>query len=132
MTITPPVRNVSIHDINLVLLRKKEHLSSRITGCTFTPNGKFIFAAYGKKGLYILSEDWTSHNIDVELPAISNAYDLTCIDDTKLAISTGTSQQISIINIASKKTETIINTSNWCYGITYNEGVISRPHYYYP
>ena len=44
MTITPPVRNVSIHDINLVLLRKKDSLSSQITGCTITPNGKFIFA----------------------------------------------------------------------------------------
>jgi hypothetical protein len=44
MTFTPPVRNVSIHDINLVLLRKKDSLSSQITGCTITPNGKFIFA----------------------------------------------------------------------------------------
>jgi hypothetical protein len=43
MNITPPVRNVSIQDINLVLLRKKERLSSKITGCTITPNGKFIF-----------------------------------------------------------------------------------------
>jgi hypothetical protein len=31
INITPPVRNVSIQDINLVLLRKKERLSSTIT-----------------------------------------------------------------------------------------------------
>ena len=122
MNITPPVRNVSIHDINLVLLRKKERLCDLITGCTITPNGKFIFADYGKKGLHILNEDWTSDNLDVELPSISNAYDVTCIDDTRLGISTGMSQQISIINIASKKTETIIITSDLCYGITQNEG----------
>jgi hypothetical protein len=47
---------------------------------------------------------------------------VTCIDDTRLVISTGRHQQISIINITSKKIETIINTSSWCYGITYNEG----------
>ena len=122
MNIAPPVRNVSIHDINLVLLRKKEHLSSRITGCTITPNGNFIFADYYKKGLHILNEDWTTDNLDVELPAIPKAYDVTCIDDTRLVISTGMEQQISIINITSKKTEKIIKTSDWCYGITQNEG----------
>jgi hypothetical protein len=31
MTFTPPVRNVSIHDINLVLLRKKERLCDNIS-----------------------------------------------------------------------------------------------------
>ena len=67
----------------------------------------------------------TSDNLDIELPTISNAYDVTCIDDTKLVISTGSNQQINIINIASKKTENIINTSNGCYGITQNEGSLS-------
>jgi hypothetical protein len=56
MTFTPPV--------NLVLLRKKEHLCSEITGCTITPNGKFIFADYDTKGLHILKEDCDfSHEI---------------------------------------------------------------------
>ena len=77
MTFTPPVRNVSIHDINLVLLRKKERLCVNITGCTFTPNGKFIFADYGTKGLHILNEDWTSDNLDTKLPVIRYAYDVT-------------------------------------------------------
>ena len=119
---TAPVRNVSIHDINLVLLQKKERLYNTIRGCAITPNGKFLFADYDTKGLHILNEDWTTDNLDVELPAISKAFDVTCIDDTRLAISTGKLQQISILNIASKKIEKIINTSNWCYGITQNEG----------
>jgi len=120
MTITPPVRNVSIYDINLVLLRKKERLCVQITGCTITPNGKFIFTDVGTKGLHILTEDWTSDNLDTKLPAIRNAYDVTCIDDTMLAISTGIHHQISILNIASKKIEKIISTSDGCYGITQN------------
>jgi hypothetical protein len=122
MTITPPVRNVSIHDINIVLLRKKERICSKIIGCTFTPNGKFIFADYGTKGLHILIEDWTSDNLDTKLPAIRNAFDVTCIGDTRLAISTGIHRHISILNIASKKIEKIINTSDCCFGITQNEG----------
>ena len=122
MTITPPVRNVSIHDINLLLLRTKERLCNQITGCTITPNGKFIFADWGIKGLHILNEDWTSDNLDIKIPAIRDSYDVTCIGDTRLAISTGRFQQISILNIASKKIEKIINTSDWCYGITQNEG----------
>ena len=122
MTITPPVRNVSIHDINLLLLRTKERLCNQITGCTITPNGKFIFADWVIKGLHILNEDWTSDNLDIKLPAIRDSYDVTCIGDTRLAISTGRFQQIIILNIASKKIEKIINTSDWCYGITQNEG----------
>jgi len=122
MAIIPPVRNVSIHDINMVLLRKKERLCSQITGCTITPNGKFIFADFTTKGLHILNEDWTSDNLDTKLPAIQYAFDVTCIDDTRLAISDGDHHQISILNIASKKIEKILNTSHWCYGITQNEG----------
>ena len=122
MTITPPVKNVSIHDINLVLLRKKERLCNQITGCTITPNGKFICADYGTKGLHILNEDWTSDNLDTKLPAIKYAFDVTCIDDTRLAISNGDHHQINILSIASKKIEKIINTSYWCYGIAQNEG----------
>jgi hypothetical protein len=122
MTFTPPVRNVSIHDINLVLLRKKERLCSKITGCIITPNGKFIFADFSKNGLLILNEDWTSDNLDTKLPVIHYAYDVTCIDDTRLAISTGTSQEINILNIASKQIEKIIKTSGGCFGITQNEG----------
>ena len=122
MTITPPVRNVSIHDINLVLLRKKDSLGDNITGCTITPIGKFIFANYGMKGIHILNADWTSDNLDTKLPAIRNPYDVTCIDDTRLVVSTGMYHQISIINIASKKTEKIINTSIGCYGIAQNDG----------
>ena len=122
MTFTPPVRNVSINDINLVLLRKKKRLCKQITGCTITPNGKFIFADYGPKGLHILNEDWTSDKVYTKLPAISNAFDVTCIDDTRLTISTGACKQINILNIASKKIEKMINTSHDCYGITHNEG----------
>ena len=122
MTFTPPVRNASIHRINLVLLRKKERLCDRITGCTITPNGKCIFADVGTTGLHILNEDWTSDNIDIALSAIHPACNVTCIDDTRLAISTGMNQHIHILNIASKTIEKIINTSHPCYGITQYEG----------
>jgi DNA-binding beta-propeller fold protein YncE len=47
---------------------------------------------------------------------------VTCIDDTRLAISNGDHHQINILSIASKKIEKIINTSYWCYGIAQNEG----------
>jgi DNA-binding beta-propeller fold protein YncE len=40
----------------------------------------------------------------------------------RLAISTGSDQHVNILNIASKNIDKIINTYNWCYGITQNEG----------
>jgi hypothetical protein len=57
MTITSPIRNVSIHDINMVPLGKKERICSKITGCTVTPNGIFIFADRGMDGLHIIKDN---------------------------------------------------------------------------
>jgi DNA-binding beta-propeller fold protein YncE len=48
---------------------------------------------------------------------------VTCIDDTRLTISTGACKQINILNIASKKIEKMINTSHGCYGIAQYEGL---------
>jgi hypothetical protein len=49
--------------------------------------------------IHILNEDWTFDNLDTKLPAIKYAFDVTCIDDTRLAISNGDNHQISILAI---------------------------------
>jgi hypothetical protein len=47
---------------------------------------------------------------------------VSCLTNSGILLSDTYHHQISILNIASKKIEKIINTAYWCYGITQNEG----------
>jgi len=85
-----------------------------ITGCIVCPNSN--------SRLVILNDDGT---LDKEIScslAMGKSFDVTCLDDTTVAVSTGTG--IEIININSTKTERRIKTSKPCYGITHHNGVL--------
>jgi hypothetical protein len=114
----------SINDIKLTLHTTinipKGKCMIYITGCIVSPNGKIIFVDYYNRRLLILNEDGTLDNELTCLPM--NSFDVTCLDDTTVAVSTGNG--IEIININSRKTERHIKTSLPCYGITYHNGVL--------
>jgi hypothetical protein len=79
-----------------------------------------IFLDYYNNRLVILNEDGT---LDKEIPcSLSNPFDVTCLDDTTVAVSTYSG--IEIININSAKTERRIETSKQCCGITHHNGVL--------
>ena len=114
----------SINDIKLTLhttfnIPTREGIIG-ITGCIVCPNGTMIFVDYYNNRLVILNEDGT---LDKEIPcSLSNAFDVTCLDDTTVAVSTYSG--IEIININSAKTERRIETSKQCCGITHHIGVL--------
>jgi DNA-binding beta-propeller fold protein YncE len=75
---------------------------------------------YCNGSLVILNDDGT---LDKVIPfSMSYPFDVTYLDDRTVAVSA--SNGIEIINIDTKKTERRINTSQWCYGITYHNGVL--------
>jgi hypothetical protein len=114
----------SINDIKLTLhttfnitIRKGD---IRITGCIVCPNCKMIYVDKYNSRLIILNDDGT---LDKEIPSsICYPFDITCLDDTTIAVST--INGIEIININSTKTERHIKTSQPCYGITHHNGVL--------
>jgi hypothetical protein len=114
----------SINDIKLTLHTTinipKGKCMIYITGCIVSPNGKIIFVDYYNRRLLILNEDGTLDNEITCLP--SNSIDVTCLDDTTVAVST--CNGIEIININSTKTERSIKTSNLCCGITHHNEVL--------
>ena len=115
----------SINDIKLTLHTTinipKVKGNNAITGCIVSPNGKIIFVNYyPNPRLVILNEDGT---LDKELTCLlGNPFDVTCLDDTTVAVSTYNG--IEIININSTKTERRIKSSKLCYGITHHNGVL--------
>jgi DNA-binding beta-propeller fold protein YncE len=125
MSVTQHPSVKSINDIKLTLhttfdISTRNHFIG-ITGCIVCPNGKMIFVDYNsKRRLVILNKDGT---LDNEITCSQcHPFDVTCLDDTTVAVSTKTG--IEILNINSTKTERVIETSQPCYGITHHNGVL--------
>jgi DNA-binding beta-propeller fold protein YncE len=115
----------SINDINLTLhttfnIPKRKGIID-ITGCIFCSNGKMIFVDNSYNGrLIILNDDGT---FDMEIPcSLRYPSDVTCLDDTTVAVLTNNGREI--INIESAKTERRYKTSKPCSGITQHNGVL--------
>jgi hypothetical protein len=124
--IQPPSVVKSINDIKFTL-HTTYNIPPRdspvdITGCIIGLNGKMIFIDwyYNNRRLVILNDDGT---LDKEPPcSLGRLFDVACIDDTTVPVST--LHDIEIINIESTKTERRIKTSQRCYGITHDNGVL--------
>jgi DNA-binding beta-propeller fold protein YncE len=114
----------SINDIKLTLHTTFNIPSKQgvifITGCIVCPNGKKIFVDFNNSRLVIFNDDGT---LDKEINCSRRRFfDVTCLDNTTVAVSTYNG--IEIININSTKTERRIETSRPCYGITHHNGVL--------
>ena len=124
MYVTQQLSVKSIDDIKLTLhttlnIQKGKYIIG-IKGCTVCPNGKFIFVDNHNRRLVIFNENGT---IDKEIPCSSgNPFDVTCLDETTVAVSTNNG--IEIINIKSTQNERVIETSEPCHGITHHNGVL--------
>jgi len=91
-----------------------------IAGCNVCPNGKLIFIDNDNSSLVIINKDGT---LDKEIScSLRDSFDVTCLDDTTIAVSTDNG--IEIINIDSTKTERRIKTSKPCHGITHHNGIL--------
>ena len=116
----------SINDIKLTLHTTfdipKVKGNITITGCIVSPNGKMIFVSYGytNQRLNIINEDGTLDKVITR--SLVRPFDITCLDDTTVAVSAGNG--IEIININSTKVERRINTGIPCFGITHHNGVL--------
>ena len=111
----------SINDIKFTLHTtfniRKVISDTGITGCIVCPNGKMIVVNNGR--LATLNEDGT---LDREIICTHYLFDVTCLDDTTVAVST--TNGIIIVNIYLVTMERFINTSKPCRGITYHNGVL--------
>ena len=123
MSVVEPPSLLSINDIKLTLysnINIKKEISNTSTGCVICPNGKMVLADRNSKKLVILNNDGT---LDKKITCSPyDPHDVTLIDDSTVAVST--SNDIRIINIDTKRTERVINTTGMCYGIEYHNGTL--------
>ena len=110
----------SINDIKLTLHTTfniaKGKDDTYITGCIVFQNGKLIFVDWlHNNRLVILNDDGTLDKVIT--CSLGDPFDVTCLDDATVVVSTNNG--IEIININSTKTERCIKTSKPCRGITH-------------
>ncbi|XP_063431449.1 uncharacterized protein LOC134714135 [Mytilus trossulus] len=122
------VEKKTINDINLSSHRKLKipelNNPSMFTGCTITPTGKIVLVDWNYHNVFILSEN---ESLECKINVFSHPVGVTCIDDKTIAITHNFSygpNKIETINIFSKQTEKEIRSSNYCYGITNEQGRI--------
>jgi hypothetical protein len=125
MSVIQPPSVKSINDIKLTLhntfgILKGTNIIT-ITGCIVCPNDKMIMVdCYNNRRLIVLNDDGTLDK--VILCSLRSPFDVTYLDNRTVAVSAYNG--IEIINIDTKITERRINSSKWCSGITYHNGVL--------
>ena len=124
MSVIQPPSVKSINDIKLTLHTTfnipKGKYNIEIRGCIVFPNGKIIFVDRSNNKLVIRNDDGTLYKVIT--CSLDKPLDVTCLDDTTVAVSTYNG--IKIININSTKNERVIETSEPCDGITHHNGVV--------
>ncbi|CAC5380643.1 unnamed protein product [Mytilus coruscus] len=115
------VRNKSINEIKL----KLEHtfkLPSRVTGCCFLPDGKIVLCDRSCKNYVRILNPHAELMFEISMSP-SQAFDVTCIDDRTVAVSSDSiyCRQINIVNIDAKSRRPLL-TEGICYGITHKDG----------
>jgi hypothetical protein len=124
MSVTQHPSAKSINDIKLTLHTTfnipNGKYNTSITGCIVCPNGKMIFVDWLNNSLIIFNNDGTLDKVITR--SLGKPFDVTCLDETTVAVSTDNG--IDIINMNSTKTERRIKTSQPCRGITFHNGVL--------
>lgn len=110
----------SIENITLKLKTKINTSASNVSGCCILPNGKFIVSNYDPAYLILFSTDG---EIEKKITGIMpNIYDVACINNNVVAVTSSTVNNIKVVNLTTGKTYRVILTSSPCCGITYCEG----------
>ncbi|VDH91117.1 Hypothetical predicted protein [Mytilus galloprovincialis] len=92
-----------------------------ITSCAIFPNGKFAFVDGTYNHRIVIMDSTGTSSGEISLSPLF-AFDVTCVDNKTIAITTGSSGQIAFANILSKKIKKSIGTTWQCDGITHADG----------
>ncbi|CAG2229593.1 unnamed protein product [Mytilus edulis] len=90
-----------------------------LSGCTMLSNDHVLIANYrGRKVLMEYSEDG-KHIRDI--PCSDKPFDLTVIDNDRIAVTYGDSKYVNILNLKNTAVEKKVKCDENCYGISYQD-----------
>lgn len=92
-----------------------------IRGCTFMPNGKFVFTDRNSQALIIHYNDGS---FQYSIEGHGRVFDVAAIDNTYVAVTSGSEAVVYLYNIESQEVVKTTKTNGPCYGITFKSGVL--------
>ncbi|XP_063447459.1 uncharacterized protein LOC134727001 [Mytilus trossulus] len=92
-----------------------------IRGCTFMPNGKIVFTDRNSQAVIVHNSDGS---FQCSIDGHGRVFDVAAIDNTYVAVTSGSEAVIYLYNIESQEVVKTTKTNGPCYGITYKSGAL--------
>ncbi|XP_063425533.1 uncharacterized protein LOC134709294 [Mytilus trossulus] len=110
-------------NIDSLTLTLQKHINTglkNVRGCSLLPGGRMIFSCFTQSKLSVFN---SVGQLDFEIKNIDDPFDLVYIGNDCVAVSSGKSLPINVINIKKNKREKTIKVSTFSDGVKDNDGV---------
>ncbi|XP_063401781.1 uncharacterized protein LOC134686006 [Mytilus trossulus] len=111
---------------NLTLTLKK-HINTGmldVRGCTLLPDGGMVFSSFGGSRVIVMTyDDKTSDMLKhFKIDKFGSTCDVISIGNDSIAVTSGDSYEINIIDIKNNKLKETIKLKSFNYGVAYKDG----------
>ncbi|CAC5364545.1 unnamed protein product [Mytilus coruscus] len=112
-----PTRNID--NLTLKLQKSINTTLSDVYGCSLLPDDRMVFSFYSDDKIRVLKSDESK---DFEIKTIGQTFDVVFIGDDSIAVTSGDSDQINIIDLKKQKLKKSIKINSYNYGVVYKDG----------
>ncbi|CAG2226509.1 unnamed protein product [Mytilus edulis] len=109
----------SIESLTLKLKKRINTELSEVRGCSLLPDGRTVFSCCVPNLIRVLKTDGSK---DFEINNIGDTFDVVFIGDGSIAVTSGHSDRINIIDIKNKNLEKTIKVNSDNDGVVYKDG----------
>ncbi|XP_052084450.1 uncharacterized protein LOC127721688 [Mytilus californianus] len=111
--------NRKIDNLTLTLQKRINTELSNVRGCSLLPDGRMVFSCDDQHKVIVLKSDGSK---DFEKNKIGNTFDVAFIGDDAIAVTSGGSDKINIIDLKKKKLRKTIKVHSKNDGLVYKDG----------
>lgn len=114
----------AIHNIRIELKQKLDADCYSLRGCCITTKGEILITNYDEDNEKVIAIN-NAGKVEYSIPFTEpfKSFDVVCLDDSKIAVSTGYASEkpgISIVDLDSRKVVKFIDLPSYPYGITHD------------
>ncbi|CAC5390302.1 unnamed protein product [Mytilus coruscus] len=112
-----PTRN--IENLSLTLQKRINTKLTDVFGCSLLPVDWMVFSSYSGDKIRVLKSDGSKF---FEIKKIGQTFDVVSIGDDSIAVTSGDSNQINIIDLKKQKLKKSIKVDTYNGGVVYKDG----------
>ncbi|XP_063426089.1 uncharacterized protein LOC134709891 [Mytilus trossulus] len=115
--VSPPTRNIDNRTLTF-----QKHINTRMSdvyGCSLLSDEKMVFSSYTDNNIRVLTSDGSK---DFEIKDIGQTVDVVSIGDDCIAVTSGKSNHIFIIDLRKQKLKKAIKVNSKIDGVAYKDG----------